>query len=89
MARAIDVSPREINEIIVGRQSITPSISIRFRAFFGQSDTFWHGVQVEIDFRKLAGDRNRLIAIVQPAATLAARGESRYGTRTALHSGER
>ena len=62
MARAIGVSPRAINEIVLGRRSITPPMSIRFGAFFGQSDKFWHGIQVECDFRKLAGDRNRLIA---------------------------
>ena len=29
-------------------------MSIRFAAFFGQSDEFWHGIQVECDFRRLA-----------------------------------
>ena len=89
MARAISVSPRAINEIVLGRRSITPPMSIRFGAFFGQSDKFWHGIQVECDFRKLAGDRKRLIAGIQPAATLAAQGRNRPGTRPALQSGER
>ena len=87
MARAIGVSPRAVNEIVLGRRSITPLMSIRFGAFFGQSDQFWHGIQVECDFRKLAGDRNRLIADIQPAATVAARGESRHGSRPKLQSG--
>ena len=89
MARAIGVSPRAINEIVLGRRSITPPMSIRFGAFFGQSDTFWHDIQVECDFRKLAGDRNRLIGDIQTAAALASPSESRRGTRPALHSGER
>ena len=54
MARAIGVAPREINEIVRGQRSITPAMSIRFGAFFGQSDQFWHRIQVECDFRKLA-----------------------------------
>jgi addiction module HigA family antidote len=54
MAHAIGVSPRVINEIVQGRRSITPALSIRFAAFFGQSDEFWHGLQNECDFRKLA-----------------------------------
>lgn len=33
MARAIGVAPRAINEIVHGRRSITPSMSIRFGAF--------------------------------------------------------
>ena len=70
MARAIGVSPRAINEIVHGRRSITPAMSIRFGAFFGQSDEFWHGLQVECDFRKIAGESGDLVAGVQPASTL-------------------
>ncbi|MCY3772514.1 MAG: HigA family addiction module antitoxin [Gemmatimonadetes bacterium] len=70
MARAIGVAPRAINEIVRGRRSITPMMSIRFGAFFNQSDQFWHGIQVEFDFRKLARDKPRLVAGIQPAASL-------------------
>ena len=70
MARAIAVAPRAINEIVHGRWSITLAMSIRFGAFFGQSDQFWHGIQTECDFRKLAGEKHRLTDGVQPAATL-------------------
>lgn len=70
MARAIGVSPRAINEIVHGKRSITPAMSIRFGAFFGQSDEFWHGIQIECDFRALAHERKRLIARVQPASAL-------------------
>ena len=70
MSRAIGVAPRAINEIVHGRRSITPVMSIRFGAFFEQSDQFWHGIQVECDFRKLARDRQRLIDGVQPASTV-------------------
>ena len=60
MARAIGVAPRAINEIVHDRRSITPALSIRFGAFFGQSDEFWHGLQVECDFRKLARQEKML-----------------------------
>ena len=69
MARAIGVAPRAINEIVHGRRLITPAMSIRFGAFFGQSDQFWHGIQVECDFRTLAGEKHRLTVGVQPAGT--------------------
>ena len=71
MARAIGVAPRAINEIVLGKRSITPAMSIRFGAFFGQSDEFWHGLQVECDFRGLAKDKKRLTAHIRPASTLA------------------
>ncbi|MCC5807988.1 MAG: HigA family addiction module antidote protein [Opitutales bacterium] len=72
MARAIGVAPRAINEIVLGRRSITPTMSIRFGAFFGQSDQFWHGLQVECDFRALAKKRKQLTTGVRPARELAA-----------------
>jgi addiction module HigA family antidote len=71
MARAIGVAPRAINEIIHARRSITPAMSIRFGAFFGQSPEFWHGIQVECDFRALAKDQQKLTAHIQPAMTIA------------------
>lgn len=33
MARAVGVPPRAINEIVLGKRSITPAMSIRFGAF--------------------------------------------------------
>ena len=70
MARAIGVAPRAINEIVLGRRSITPAMSIRFGAFFGQSDEFWHGIQIECDVRTLAGKKKKLTSGIQPASTL-------------------
>jgi addiction module HigA family antidote len=72
MARAIGVPPRAINEIVLGKRSITPVMSIRFGAFFGQSDDFWHGIQVECDFRALARQRKKLTAGVKSAKSIAA-----------------
>jgi plasmid maintenance system antidote protein VapI len=46
-------------------------MSIRFGAFFGQSDDFWHGIQVECDFRALARQRKTLVSGIQPASALA------------------
>lgn len=71
MARAIGVPPRAINEIVLGRRSITPAMSIRFGAFFGQSEGFWHGLQVECEFRALAKRRRQLTANVKPVHQLA------------------
>ena len=70
MARAIGVSTMAINEIVIGRRSITHAMSIRFGEFFAQSDEFWYGIQVECDFRKLAGDKHKLVSGIQPASTL-------------------
>jgi addiction module HigA family antidote len=70
MARAIGVAPRAINEIVHGKRSITPQMSIRFAAFFGQSEEFWHGLQVECDFRALRSKSKEIAKSVRPAYTL-------------------
>lgn len=71
MARAIHVPPRAINEIVLGKRAVTPAMSIRFGAFFGQSDQFWHGLQIECDFRLLAKQRKELVKDIQPAREIA------------------
>ncbi len=70
MARAIGVPLRAINEIVLGKRAITPAMSIRFGVFFGQSDTIWHGIQVECDFRALARKRKQLVSSIQPAQSI-------------------
>lgn len=71
MARALGVASRAINKIVLGKRSITPTMSIRFGAFFGQSEDFRHGTQVECDFRALAKEKKKLVAGVKPASSLA------------------
>jgi addiction module HigA family antidote len=71
MARAIGVAPRAINEIVHGKRSITPRMSIRFGFFFGQSATFWHGIQVDCDFRALQKEVPKLKRSVKPAVQFA------------------
>lgn len=70
MARALGVPPRAINEIVLGKRAITPAMSIRFGAFFGQSPQFWHNLQVECDFRALARQTKKLTARITPAREL-------------------
>lgn len=76
MARAIKVAPRAINEIVHGKRAITPLMSIRFGAFFGQSEGFWHGLQVECDFRALRSESKEITRYVQTADSLLV-GESK------------
>ena len=70
MARAVGVAPRAINEIVLGKRSIIPSMSIHFGAFFGQSEDFWHGIQVECDFRALAKEKKKPVAGIRPVTEL-------------------
>ena len=49
LARAIGVSPRRINEIVLGKRAITADTDLRLARFFGMSEGFWLGVQADYD----------------------------------------
>lgn len=49
LARAIGVPPRRINEIVLGKRSITADTDLRLARYFGLSDGFWLGVQADYD----------------------------------------
>jgi addiction module HigA family antidote len=70
MARAIGAAPRAIKEIVLGYRSITPVMSIRFGAFFGQTPEFWQGLQIECDSRAVGKKRKQLTAKIRPPQTL-------------------
>ncbi len=49
LAKAIAVSPRRINEIVLKKRAITPDTAIRLSKFFGTSVKFWIGLQADYD----------------------------------------
>lgn len=71
LGRALGVSPRAVNEIVLGRRSITPEMSIRLGKFFGQSPRFWFGIQSNCDFRRLKNKESQLTAKIRPLISAA------------------
>jgi antitoxin HigA-1 len=49
LARAIGVPPRRINEIVLGKRSITADTTLRLAKTFGTSKGFWPGLQADYD----------------------------------------
>ena len=49
IAKAIDVSPRRINEIVHGKRGITADTALRLSRFFGNSPQFWMNLQSRYD----------------------------------------
>ena len=49
LGRNLGVSPRRINEIIHGKRSVTADTALRFAAYFGNSPSFWLGLQMDYD----------------------------------------
>ncbi len=72
LAREIKVSPRRVNEIVLGKRSITPETALRLARYFGTSERFWLGLQIDFDLeeakRKLAAEIDREIQPMAPAA---------------------
>ena len=66
LARGLGVSPRTVNEIVLGRRSISAEMSIRLGKFFSQSPRFWFSIQANCDFRKLRLKEKILTARVVP-----------------------
>ena len=49
LARALEVPPRRVNEIVLGKRSITADTALRLATFFGTSEGFWLGLQADYD----------------------------------------
>ncbi len=49
LARAINVPPRRVNEIVLGKRGITADTALRLAAFFSTSEGLWLGLQADYD----------------------------------------
>jgi addiction module HigA family antidote len=61
LALNIGVHPRRINEIVLGKRSVTADTALRLARYFGNSPQFWLGLQMDYDL-DITADRlgNRL-----------------------------
>ena len=68
----IGVDARRINEIVLGKRSVTADTALRLARFFGNSPEFWLGLQSQYDL-DVAADAlgERLTREVRPMATAA------------------
>lgn len=52
LARAINVPPRRVNEIVLGKRAITADTALRLARAFGTSEKFWLGLQADYDLEE-------------------------------------
>jgi antitoxin HigA-1 len=52
-AKSMNVSPRRINEIVLGKRSITADTALRLSLCFGTSELFWMGLQDDYDLEEV------------------------------------
>lgn len=69
LAREISVPPRRINEIVLGKRSITADTALRLARYFGTSDSFWMGLQADYDLEEAKNRlKSKLDREIQPFA---------------------
>lgn len=49
IGKDLGVSPRRVNEIIHGKRSVTADTALRLSVYFGNSASFWLGLQMDYD----------------------------------------
>lgn len=76
LARALNVPPRRINEIVLEKRGITADTALRLARFFGTSAEMWAGLQTDYDLRLARYEKQKQIerdveplAAFEPAMT--------------------
>lgn len=49
LAKSMSVPPRRVNEIVLGKRSVSADTALRLGRFFGTSEQFWMNLQNEYD----------------------------------------
>ena len=71
LARALNVPPRRINEIVLENRGLTADTALRLARFFGTSAEMWTGLQADYDLRLARQAKEKQITRdVEPLAAL-------------------
>ena len=70
LARAAKVPPRRINEIVLGKRSITPDTAVRLSVALGTSELFWMKLQAAFDLNEARDLIGRSVAEDRPEYAL-------------------
>ena len=66
LAKEIDVSQRRIGEIVAGTRAVTADTGLRLSRFFGLSDGFWTGLQLDYDAAMTKAAMVKTLANIKP-----------------------
>src|SRR5271170_3729808 len=61
LARALNVPPRRINEIVLEKRAITADTALRLARYFGTSAELWTGLQADYVLRLARHEKARVI----------------------------
>ena len=68
LARAINVPPRRINEIVLGKRAVTADTALRLARYFGTSEQLWMGLQADYDLEEARKQLGRKIERIEKLA---------------------
>ncbi len=68
LARAIHVPPRRINEIVLGQRAVTADTDLRLARYFGMSEGFFLGLQLDYELRARKREIDNDLASIRPMA---------------------
>jgi addiction module HigA family antidote len=68
LARAAGVPPRRINEIVLGKRSVTADTAVRLAAALGTSERFWLGLQADYDLEEAHRALGKAVAHIERIA---------------------
>lgn len=72
LAKEIGVSQRRIGEIIAGTRSVTADTGLRLSKFFGMSENFWIGLQLDYDAAQAKDKLGEVLSKIKPWQSAAA-----------------
>lgn len=68
LAKEIGVPQRRIGEIVAGARAVTPDTGLRLSRFFGMSEGFWTGLQLDFDSAHAKDSLTKTLAKITPWA---------------------
>lgn len=66
LAKEIGVSQRRIGEVVSGTRSVTADTGLRLSRFFGTSEGFWIGLQMDHDAAKVKDSLEKTLMEIRP-----------------------
>lgn len=68
LARAVNVPPRRINEIVLGKRSLTADTDLRLARYFGVTEGFFLGLQADYDLMQRRREIEDELKRIEPRA---------------------
>lgn len=68
LARAAEVPPRRINEIVLGKRGVSADTAVRLAAALGTSERFWLGLQADYDLEEAHRTLGKLVDRIERIA---------------------